>query len=264
MISLKLYRVWATTLRYLHQSTRDLLTIADFIYWPLSDLILWGMMTLWLERAGTSVPHIVIVTITGYVFWQIVYQANMDITNSLIDEFWCQNLVNMFSSPLTLNEWIAAVMLLGTIRTLFLVLMGTFVSWLLYSFNVLALGWILLPSAFSLLITGWSMGFCSAAFILYGGMRAHWSTWAVGALMSPFISIYYPIDTLPTWAQKVAYVLPPTYIFENLRTAICNNIMQYNYIIISLLMSTFYLVLSLIYFKYMFEQSRIRGLARIE
>lgn len=264
MIDIKLYRVWATTLRYMHQSMRDLLIIADFIYWPLTDLILWGMMTLWLERAGTSVPNIVIVTVSGLVFWQIVYQANMDITNSLMDEFWSQNLVNMFSSPLTINEWIVAVMLLGTIRTLFLVLMGTVVSYLLYTFNILGLGWILLPSAISLLITGWSMGFCSAAFILYGGMRAHWSTWAVGALMSPFISIYYPIDTLPSWAQTIAYILPPTYIFENLRMAICENKVNHAYIGISLIMGIVYLILSLIYFKYMFEKSRVRGLARIE
>src|SRR5581483_8050961 len=141
MTSIKTYRVWAVTLRYLHQSVRDLLMIADFVFWPLIDIVLWGMSSVWFEKAGVQIPHIVIITVSALVLWQIVYQANMDITNNLIDEFWSQNLVNIFGSPLTVNEWISAVMLLGLLRILLLVTFGSFLAWILYAFNIFALGW---------------------------------------------------------------------------------------------------------------------------
>lgn len=264
MIAIKLQRIWAVTLRYLHQSLRDLFMIADFIYWPLIDIVIWGMMSVWLERSGNQVPNIVIIIVSGLVLWQIVYQANMDITNNLIEEVWSQNLVNMFSSPLTVGEWISAVMLLGTIRMIFVMIFGTVVAWLLYAFNVFAMGWALIPFTLSLLLTGWALGFCTAAFILYGGMRVHWATWAMGAFMSPFIGIYYPADTLPWFCQIISYALPPTYVFEGMRKIIFNGVIPYNYLFISLILNAFYLTLAIYFFKRMFEKSRIMGLNRTE
>src|SRR5437016_1045193 len=113
MSSLKPHRIWAMTLRYWHQSMHDILMIADFLFWPLTDIVLWGMVSVWLERSGSGVPSIVVVIVSGLVLWQIVYQANMDVTNNLIEECWSQNLANIFSSPLLIDEWIAAVMLMG-------------------------------------------------------------------------------------------------------------------------------------------------------
>ena len=264
MISLQFGRVWAITLRYLHQSVRDLLAIADFICWPLIDIVIWGLMSVWVERSGHAVPHVVIMVVSGLVLWQIVYQANMDITNNLLDEFWSHNLVNIFSSPLTINEWISAVMLLGALKMIFIVLFGTITAWLLYAFNVFALGWALIPFALSLLLTGWCLGFFTGALIMYAGMRVHWATWIVGALISPFISIYYPVTTLPGWAQKIAYALPPPFVFEGMRKIILEHTIPFDYLGISIILNLFYLFLSIQFFKYMFEKSRNRGLARIE
>lgn len=264
MTDLKFYRVWAVTLRYLHQSTRDILMLADLVFWPLTDIVVWGMMSLWLEKAGSGVPNIVVLLVSGLVLWQIVYQANMDITNNLIEEFWSQNLGNIFGSPLTVNEWISAVMLLGSFRIVLIVCFGSIVSWLLYAFNVFSMGLILIPFGISLLLTGWAIGFCTAAFIMYGGMRVHWATWALGTIMSPFIAIYYPVETLPSWGQVISHCMPPMYVFEGMRKIIFHGIIPYDYLMISFALNALYLTLSILFFKYMFEKSRARGLSRIE
>jgi ABC-2 type transport system permease protein len=170
----------------------------------------------------------------------------------------------MFSSPLTIGEWIAAVMLLGAIRMFLIILFGSIVAWALYAFNVFAMGWALIPFALSLLLTGWALGFCTAAIILYGGMRVHWATWAMGALMSPFISIYYPASTLPWFGQVIAYLLPPTYVFEGMRKIIFSGSIPFDYLAISLLLNVLYLTLAILFFKHMFEKSRVMGLNRTE
>jgi ABC-2 type transport system permease protein len=150
----------------------------------------------------------------------------MNITNNLIDQFWPQNLVHMFGSPLTVNEWISAAMLLGSFVAL--------------------------------------LGFFTAAFIMYGRMRVHWATWAMSAAMSPFIAIYYPIEILPKWCQVIGTLLPPTYVFQGMRRVIIKGIVPWSYLGISLLLNALYLTLAVLFFKYMFEKSKMRELSRVE
>lgn len=264
MIAKRLQRIWAVTLRYLRQSTRDIVSIADFVCWPLIDIIAWGMTSVWFEQSGGGVQHIVVTIVSALVLWQIVYQSNMDITSNLLEEFWSQNLVNLFGSPLTIGEWISAVMLLGFIKMFFIVLLGSAVAWLLYAFNIFAIGWALIPFALSLLLTGWWLGFLTSAFIIYGGMRFSWATWFIGALIAPVIGIYYPVNQLPAFMQLFAKILPPTYIFEGMRTVIFSGTFPIQDLTISICLNIIYLTISIASFRFMFEKSRLKGLARIE
>ncbi len=36
--------------------------------------------------------------------------------------------------------------------------------------------------------------------------------------------VYYPVTTLPVWLQPVAWVLPPTYVFEGMRTLLIQKV----------------------------------------
>ncbi len=44
--------------------------------------------------------------------------------------------------------------------------------------------------------------------------------WPIPGLVSPFAGVFYPVSTLPAWMRAVAYVLPPSYVFEGLRTVV--------------------------------------------
>jgi ABC-2 type transport system permease protein len=44
--------------------------------------------------------------------------------------------------------------------------------------------------------------------------------WPIPALISPFVGVFYPLATLPAWMRTVAYLLPPSYVFEGLRTIV--------------------------------------------
>lgn len=265
-MNIKLYRIWAIALRYLRESFRDIFIIADYIYWPIIDIIMWGMMSLWLSQHADngSTQHLVLVILSGLVFWHIVYQANVEIAKNILEEFWTQNLINIFSTPLTVYEWLSAVMLLGIFRMLFIILFGALVVWVIYALNIFTLGWALVPFACSLLITGWFMGILTAAVVVYGGMRLQWLAWASGWLLAPFSGVFYSIDMLPRWAKLIAYALPPTYVFEGMRSALLQGEIPVNNLIISFSLNFVYLVISILFFTYMFEKSRQKGLGRIE
>lgn len=264
-MNIKLYRIWAIALRYLRETFRDIFILADYIYWPTIDIIMWGMMTTWLSQHGTSSSsHLVLIILSGLVFWHIVYQANVEIAKSLLEEFWTQNLINLFSSPLNVYEWISAAMLLGIFRMFFTIFFGALVVWVVHSLNIFTIGWALIPFACSLLLTGWFMGITTAAIVLYGGMRAQWLAWASGWLLAPFCGVFYSVEMLPRWAQIISKILPPTYVFEGMRTILLKKSFPINYLILSFGLNLIYIIASVLFFTYMFEKSKERGLGRLE
>ena len=44
--------------------------------------------------------------------------------------------------------------------------------------------------------------------------------------MQPLGCVYYPVATLPTWLQPVAWSLPPTYVFEGLRSVLIDHVFR--------------------------------------
>jgi ABC-2 type transport system permease protein len=47
--------------------------------------------------------------------------------------------------------------------------------------------------------------------------------WPLPALLSPFAAVFYPLSTLPHWMQGIAYALPPSYVFEGMRSLVAGH-----------------------------------------
>jgi ABC-2 type transport system permease protein len=56
--------------------------------------------------------------------------------------------------------------------------------------------------------------------VLRLGPAAEWLIWPIPAVLSPFAGVFYPVATLPRWMQVVSWLLPPSWVFEALRTLI--------------------------------------------
>ena len=57
-----------------------------------------------------------------------------------MEELLSRNVVNIFSTPLSLAEWIAAMMVLGLINIFFVIACCSLAIWLLYGINIFILG----------------------------------------------------------------------------------------------------------------------------
>ena len=175
-----LTRVWGVVMRHMYLYTRSLDRLSDSVYWPVMDIVVWGITSRWMMQNQTGIPDLVLMILTGLVFWQIVWRANYEISVNLLEEFWNQNLVNLFSTPLTVYEWIWSVMILGFIKMILTAGVGILAVWLLYSLNIFSVGWMIVPFAALLLLSGWFMGFLGAAFIMYYGNKVQTLAWTMG------------------------------------------------------------------------------------
>lgn len=256
-------RIWAVFLRYFYLFAK-LDHIADLFYWPALEILLWGITSVWIQQQQGTIPHIALAVLTGLVFWQIVWRGNYEVTVNLLEEFWSRNLVNLFSTPLKVTEWMVSIMLIGLVKISVSMLFGALLVWLLYTLNVFALGWAFLPFLASLTLSGWFMGFFSAAIIVYYGKRVQMLAWMMAYVFAPFSAIYYPLEALPSWAQMVAKALPTTYIFEGMRKVLNQQLFPMSDFLISIGLNLLFLFGSMLLFKTMFEKSRDKGLARLE
>lgn len=258
-----LHRIWAIFLRYFYFfATMDQLT--ELFFWPILDIFLWGMTSVWIQRHDPSMPSVAIAILIGLVFWQIIWRSNYEVSVNLLQEFWNRNMVNLFSTPLKISEWITALMLVGISKILITVCFGALVVWLLYALNIFTLGWTLLPFCASLLLSGWFLGFLSAAIMVYFGQRFQMLAWMTANIFAPFSAIYYPITALPDWGQKIAKALPMTYVFEGMRSVLYQGIFSWEDFWISILLNILYLIITIALFCKLFEMSRAKGLARLE
>jgi ABC-2 type transport system permease protein len=260
---MSLSRVKGVFLRYFYNAIKGLHHLSDLFYWPLVDILLWGLTSLWIQRSNV-VANLPLVLMTALIFWQVAWRGSVDISVNLLHEFWHRNLVNLFSTPLKISEWAFGVLLLSLCKLLVTIAFGALVVYLLYALNVFTLGWAFLPFAAMLLIFGWTIGFLSSGIIIYWGHQVEVLAWMIAFIFAPFSAVFYPVDILPLWAQKIAWALPTTYIFEGMREILRGGPFNLPYFLISFLLNILYLGASLFFFKWMFEKSRVKGLARLE
>ena len=118
------HRVVAMVMRHLYMFPRTLERWAESIYWPVLDLVIWGVTMRWVETSRGDLPHLALAMLTAVVFWQVVWRANYEISVNLLEEIWNQNLVNLFSTPLNVWEWSVSLIVLGVLKNVLTLVVG--------------------------------------------------------------------------------------------------------------------------------------------
>ena len=80
---------------------------------------------------------------------------------------------------------------------------------------------------FSLYMFGITLGLLVVSGLLRYGPAFENVAWSSLFLLAPLGCIYYPLSILPDWLQVLAKALPLVYIFEEVRSILLNNIVNY-------------------------------------
>ncbi len=256
-------RVWAVVLRHLRLTIRDFGHLATLFYWPLLDMLLWSFTGRWIQSAQAATPNIGLVLVIGMFFWQIINRSGFEIALCLVEELYSYNIVNLFSTPLRLREWIVAAIILSLITAGIVGLYCFCLIKLVYGIELSYLVPKIIPFIIPLFLSGSWIGFMTSIPVIYIGVRAQALVWIMGWLFAPFIGAFYPLEVLPSWAQKISYCLPMTYIFEGMRAYFLRQESPLHYLCGSLLLSFFYNGIFILLFAYTFKKSKQYGLARL-
>lgn len=255
-------RVIAVIRRYYILQLRDLNRIFDIVVWPFFDFVVGAFIALWLAR-DSALLHAAYIPLFGMFFWQFVARPNNDVAAFILEDIWSKNLSNILCSPLLRREWILAFILLSSLRTGVVALVGLMTIWFLQSISLGILGWWLVPMIGNLLITGWIFGLLSASIVLRWGSRATSLVFSIWSL-APLCGVFNPLDVVPSTLQVIGKLFPMTYVFMALHHFLKTGSMDSSLLVTSLLLNGVYLVLGIAIFTYACAKAQERGIACLE
>ncbi len=256
-------RIMALVKRNLKLSYRGIDPYIDIFWWPLFDLMLWGFTSRGVPNAdGTT--GVTLVWLACLVVWQGCVRSNMDMSLSLLAELWAHNIVSVFATPLKLREWLASAMIVGIINALVVVIFGCIMAYIIYGVNIASFGLLLVPAFLLLVQSGWVIGLCAAGCLMYGGLKIQKLVWVLGWCFAPFSGLFYALNALPSWAFVIAKCVPMGYVFEGMRLYASVGTFPFYQLGVALILNCLYGIAALYFFMYMFNQSKIKGLVRLE
>ena len=262
---MKLQRIEGIIIQNIFLLRHSLEVLVDTFFWPLMDIIVWGLMTVYFTQLKGPVSGVVVFLMGGLILWNIVWRAQQDISVSLLRNVWSRNLLNLFSSPLTVWEFFAATMILGILKIILTLLLVSTIAFLLYSFNIFSLGFYLAPFFVSLILFAWAAGIFITGLIIRFGMRIQSLAWSLIVLLHPISAVFYPVSVLPPFAQKIAWFLPTSHIFEGMRQVLKDGKLSSEHLVLAFVFNVIYLILAGWFFAFMFEKARENGnLAKVE
>lgn len=260
---MSLNRIYALMLRQWYATLRSLDKLTDAFYWVTLDLALWGVTAHYVQTTSSMVGNIFFMIVASVILWTVIYRGSSDVAMSMLDELWNRNLINLFAAPVSITEWVISCACFGLIKAAVAALFGAAVGFLFYRLNIFVLSWHILPMFLLLFLTGWALGLSMAGFIMIFTTKVQALAWTAIWLIAPFSAVYFPLDSLPVWAQVIGKFLPTSYIFEEMRSLIQFNTISYQQLSIALLLNVIYLLISIFVLKRCFAKALDRGLAKI-
>ncbi len=257
---INMHRVTAVVTRHLMSWPRSLERLADALWWPTINLALWGLVTVFLQKQ-TDTPGIYIgMFIGGLMMWVMVSRSQEEMGTMFLQEAWDRNILNMFASPLTIWEFNIAAMIISIIKLVLTAVWLYFLAIILFAFNIFSFGWVLIPFALNLLVTGWSLGLIINGLIVQYGYRVQVFAWTLSLLILPFSGVYYSVSATPIWMQYIARVLPTSYVFEGMRHVAQTGSIDYGGLGIAVFLNFLYFGFGLWFFARSFRKAQESGM----
>ena len=252
-------RILGLFLRHFYLIKSSFPRILDLIYWPTIQIILWGFISKFFTIYSDYYNNTVGVILSCAILYDFLFRSSISFNMLFLEEIWSRNFTNLFIAPLRISEIIISLVLTALLRTLIGLVPAILITSPLFGISILDLGAPLFLLFFSLYAFGITLGlFVSAGLLRYGPAFEN-IAWSSLFLLAPLGCIYYPIEILPEFFQTVAKFLPLVYIFEEARSILVNNTVDYSSIMSAIYLNIFYLFLGISLFYYSFNKARDKG-----
>ena len=253
-------RISALIARHLFLYRRSFPRLLEIFYWPLLDLVVWGFITIYLAQEGKGMHGAVTFFLGALIFWDILFRAQQGITISFLEEIWSRNLMNLFASPLTAGEFLAATMAMSVFKVAAVSIIMAVSALFFYSYNVFIMGLTLIPFVLNLIAAGWLIGILTMSVIMRFGQQAEVLAWGLVFLFQPISCVFYPMSVLPAWLTPVALANPAAHVFEGMRGVLLDQTVPLAHLGWATGLNVLYLLIMIVIYQYTFSVCKDRGM----
>jgi ABC-2 type transport system permease protein len=251
-------RVRAVLLQEAFITGRSVEVLVDLPFWSLMTVIVFGFVTKFLSTVMN--PTIAQYLYLGTLMWEIMRITQYSMSLGALWNVWSHNFSNMFISPLSMVEYVAAQMVSAVVKAVVLFGLVAAIAAFLFDFNLFNMGVGNLALSFlNLLWFAYSIGLFILGIIFRLGTRIQALAWGLVLIFQPLTAAYYPLAVMPPPLQAVARIFPPTYVFEAARAGLSTPEIHWDWTLIAAAENVVYFALSVWFFQYMYRRSRETG-----
>lgn len=252
-------RVWGLMYRHIALYRRSWPRMLELAYWPTLQMCIWGFTSSFiLSQSGGAAAVAAGALLGGVLLWEVALRSQMGVAVSFLEEVWSRNLGHVFVSPLRPWELLAGLVGMSVLRMLVGVLPAVLLAFLLYAFNLFALGPVVVLFFANLMVMGWWVALGVVSLILRHGAGAEALAWSVLFGLTPFSAVFYPVSVLPAAIQPIALALPSSHVFEGMRAAMAGAV-RWDHLAWAFGLNCVWMAAALLLFARQFRQARLRG-----
>jgi len=257
---MKPYRIRAVILRHAYEVRHNPNHIANMVYLPAVNIVVWGFFTLYLRHNDRLQPGVVSCLLGAVILWGMFSAFQRDMAVGFLEELWSRNLVSLFASPLSVPEYVTGLMIVTLAKAMIGLIVESLIAWLFYHYDIFPMLLMLMPFILNLVLFALTIGIVVTGLIFRYTTRFQAMTWSFASLLMPLFCVFYPLSSLPSFLRPMAWILPTTQSFEGMRHAIESGGFSSSHFKWGLSMNLIYFIVSVVLFHRMFESARSRGL----
>lgn len=250
----------ALVLRYLYLLKSSPTRVISLYIWVAIDIVLWGFISNYLNLIGAAGFNFVPAFLGAVLLSDFFARVILGITTAFFEDVWSRNFLNIFASPLRISEYLGGLVLTGVLTSMMGLVFMLLLAWLCFGLSPFAYGWLMIPFVGILYLTGIALGIVGCAVVLRLGPASEWFIWPIPALIAPFAGVFYPVHILPHWMQVVSSILPPSYVFGNLRALLANQPPDLSQLALGSLLGLGYIIASCLIFMLSYRHAVRTGL----
>jgi ABC-2 type transport system permease protein len=256
---MKWHRILAVIYRHSYEARRNLNRVTEMLYWPVQNIFLWGLFTLYLMRHGALQPGLGNDLLGAAMLWGMFFAFQRDLAASFMEELWSRNMLNLFSTPLSVSEYMTGLIVLNFLKAMLGLLLAALIGWFCYAYDIFPMLPAFLPFLFNLILFSLTVSLLITGLMIRYSNKIYTLAWSVAGLLMPLSCVFYPVSTLPAWLQPVAWLLPTARAFEAMRQLLVHGGFSFPHFIWGLGLNLVYLALALVFFHRMFVSARSKG-----
>ena len=253
------HRIGAMLLRHWYLLTSSWPRLLEMVYWPALTLISWGFLQNYISGNASFFAKAGGTLIGAIILWDILFRGQLGFSMSFLEEMWSRNLGNLMMSPLTPFEFLLSLMIMSLIRLAIGIVPMVVMAAVFFNFNLFGLGIALVAFFCNLIFTSWAVGIMVSGLVVRNGMGAESLAWTLVFILLPLACVYYPVAVLPAWLQWVAWLLPPTYVFEGMRALMIDKVFRADLMIEALAINAGLFVVAIAVFVALLNSARSHG-----
>ena len=253
-------RTFAIVLRQFYLIRGSFSRVFPLFAWVAVDMVLWGFLTKYLNSVTSSGFNFVPVLLGSVLLWDFFIRIMQGVTMAFFEDVWSRNFLNIFATPLLISEYVGGLVLSSITTSIVGLLAMLFIAVAVFKLSFLVYGLMVMPFLLILFLFGISLGIFGSALVLRFGPASEWFIWPIPALVSPFVGVLYPVSTLPQWMQLVSRILPPSYVFEQLRAIVSGGAVSWIALVWSACLALVYIFAAYWFFVRIYKHALRTGL----